>query len=41
MPPKPTRSSSRTDDSGELLVLRVIELLNDDVVVAKLCTHAI
>ena len=36
MPPKPTRSSSHTDDSGELLMLRIIQLLNDDTVVAKL-----
>ena len=38
MPSKPTRSSSHTDDSGEVLVLRTIELLNDDAVqvVAKL-----
>ena len=36
MPPKPTRSISHTDDSSELLALRIIELLNDDAVVAKL-----
>ena len=35
MPPKPTLSNSHTDDSGELLALRIIELLNDDAVVAK------
>ena len=36
MTPKPTRSSGHTDDSGELIALRIIELLNDDAVVAKL-----
>ena len=32
----PTWSSSHTDDSGELLALRIIKLLNHDAVVAKL-----
>ena len=38
MPSKPTRISSHADDSGEVLALRIIELLNDDAVVAKLNT---
>ena len=33
---KPTRSSSPTDESGEALALRIIELLNYDEVVVKL-----
>ena len=36
MPSKPTRISSHTDDSGEVLALRITGLLNDDAVVAKL-----
>ena len=36
MPPKPTRSRSKTDGSGEVLALRIIELLNDDAVLAKM-----
>ena len=36
MPPKPIRSSSHTDDSGVVLALRIVELLNDDAVFAKL-----
>ena len=35
MPPKPTRSSGHTDDSGELIALRIIELLNDDALGCK------
>ena len=36
IPREPTRSSSHTDGSWEVFALRIIELLNDDAVFAKL-----